>query len=333
MLAAALAGRGLAERSDELIARFAPADRPGLVIFLMHCVFADEREVELGVIDPHERATPAGLNRLIAYMRDHGYRFVSAAEIEAGLSPGGLYAHLSFDDGFANNLHLLDLLERQDAHATVFPSINHIREGRNYWWNALYRERNRRGQLSSLAAETAALRQLTDAAVDRYLVDAFGPGALKPSGDIDRPLTIEELRQLAASPRVEIGNHTLDHAVLTNYPPAEAEAQVAGAQDWLSETLGQRPIAIAYPNGNYDDRVVEICRRQGLRLGLTVTAGRNLLPAGAPELMRLERFRVVFDRRLERRMRAVRSSIQLTAGARRLAGGLALRGARPSGRG
>jgi peptidoglycan/xylan/chitin deacetylase (PgdA/CDA1 family) len=322
MLATALAGRGLAERSDEVIARFAPADRPGLVVFIMHCVFADEREVELGVIDPHERATPAGLSRLIAYMREHRYRFVSAAEIDAGLEPGRLYAHLTFDDGFANNLHLLDLLEREDAYASVFPSINHVRDGRNYWWNALYRERNRRGQLSSLASETAMLRRMTDTQVDRYLIDAFGPDALKPSGDVDRPLTVEELRRLAASPRIEIGNHTLDHAVLTNYPPAEAEAQVAGAQEWLAETLGERPFAIAYPNGNFDDEVVEICRRQGLRLGVTVAAGRNSLPAGPQELMRLDRLRVVFDRRLEGRLRAVRSSVQLTAIARRLAGGL-----------
>jgi peptidoglycan/xylan/chitin deacetylase (PgdA/CDA1 family) len=322
MLAAALAGRGLVERGDELIARFAPADRPGLVVFVMHCVFADQREVELGVIDPHERATPAGLAQLVAHMRGHGYRFVSATEIDAGLQPGGLYAHLTFDDGFANNLHLIDFLEREDAYATVFPSINHVREGRSYWWNGLYRERHRRGQLGSVPGETAMLRRLTDAAVDAYLVETFGPGALRPSGDVDRPLTVAELRRMAASSRIEIGNHTLDHAVLTNYPAAEVESQVGGAQEWLAETLGSRPIAIAYPNGNFDDGVVEICRRQGLRVGVTVEAGRNPLPAGSAELMRLDRFRVVFDRRLEQRLRAVRSSIQLTAQARRLAGGL-----------
>jgi peptidoglycan/xylan/chitin deacetylase (PgdA/CDA1 family) len=255
-------------------------------------------------------------------MRGHGYRFVSAAEIDAGLPPGGHYAHLSFDDGFANNLNLLELLAREDAYATVYPSINHVREGRSYWWNALYRERHRRGQLASLPRETAALRRMTDTEVDAYLVEQFGPEALKPSGDVDRPLTVAELRTLAASPQVEIGNHTLDHAVLTNYSAAEAEAQVAGAQDWLAETLGRRPIAIAYPNGNFDDRVVEICRGQGLRLGVTVAAGLNPLPAGPEELMRLSRFRVVFDRRAAQRLRAVRSSAQLTSVARRLAGGL-----------
>jgi peptidoglycan/xylan/chitin deacetylase (PgdA/CDA1 family) len=318
-LSAALAARRLLERGDQAIARFAPSDRAGLVVFMLHCVFADDAEAELGVVDPHERATPEHLARLIDHMRGHGYRFVGANEIDNGLAPGGLYAHLSFDDGFANNLHLLDLLGKEDAYATVFPSVNHVREGRNYWWNALYRERNRRGQLSSLPAETAMLRRMTGAAVDRYLVETFGATALEPSGDVDRPLSVEELRHLADSDRIEIGNHTLDHAILTNYSQAGAEAQIAGAQAWLEETTGRRPRAIAYPNGDCNDEIVEICRSQGLRLGATVASFRNRLPLGPAELMRLGRFRVVFDRRTEQRLRAVRSSVQLTAFTRRVA--------------
>ena len=312
-------GRDLLERGDEVLALVAPKDQPGLVVFLMHCLFADRAEAESGIVDPHERATPDGLAGLIDHFRGHGYRFVSAADIDSGLTPGGRYAHLTFDDGFANNLRLLDLLQREGAFATVFPSINHVRQGRGYWWNVLYRERLRRGQLRTMAAETASLRRMTDTGVDAYLISEFGPGALKPAGDVDRPLTVEELRQMSRSSWIEIGNHTLDHAVLPNYPAAEAEAQISGAQEWLQQELGTAPFMIAYPNGSLDDDVVEMCRRLGLRVGVTVAPGRNRLPSSPGELMRLDRFRIVFDRRARQRMRAVRSSAQLTALARRLA--------------
>jgi peptidoglycan/xylan/chitin deacetylase (PgdA/CDA1 family) len=318
-LQAALAGRAVLERGDQLLARRAPVDKPGLLIFIMHSLFADRAEIERGLLDPHERATPEGISRLLDYFRGHGYRFVAAHEIDAGLAPGGLYAHLTFDDGFANNLQLIDLLEREDAFATVFPSIEHVRNQQSFWWNSLYRERNRRGQLHKVASETAALRRMTDVEASNYLRAEFGPAAMEPAGDLDRPLSVAELRELAASPRVEIGNHTLDHAVLPNYSPEDAEEQIAGSQRWLERELGATPFFIAYPNGSVNDAVVAMAERQGLRLGVTVAAGLNRLPSSPAERMRLSRFRVVFDDRASQRMRAVRSRIQLTPFARKLA--------------
>jgi peptidoglycan/xylan/chitin deacetylase (PgdA/CDA1 family) len=314
----ALAGRAALERADQLVARVAPRDRPGLLVFVFHCVFEDRAEADAGIVDPHERATREGLARMFAYFRDHGYRFVSASEIDSGLPAGGRYAHLTFDDGFANNLRLLDLLAREQVHATIFPSANHVRDGKTFWWNVVYRERRRRGQEASVAGECAELRQMTVAEVDRHLLSEFGPNALQAVGDVDRPLTVPELREMASSPWIEIGNHTLDHAVLPLYPPAEAEAQVAGAQDWLGEVLGARPFFIAYPNGNADGGLADMALRNGLRLGVTVIPTRNELPATASTRMRLGRFRIVFDRREHPRMRAVRSSVQLAAVARGL---------------
>ena len=255
---------------------------------------------------------------MITYFREHGYRWVSAREIDAGLPTGGLHAHLTFDDGFANNLRLLEMLGREQAHATIFPSAHHVRDGKAFWWNVVYRERTRRGQEAAVAAEIAALRAQTVEQVDDHLMREFGPNALEPVGDVDRPLTIDELREVAASPWIEIGNHTLDHAVLPLYPPAEADEQVGGAQAWLAEVLGEAPFVIAYPNGNADEGLAELAKRNGLRLGVTVVPARNEVPVSEQARMRLSRFRVVFDRRAGQRMRAVRSSVQLAAAARGL---------------
>jgi peptidoglycan/xylan/chitin deacetylase (PgdA/CDA1 family) len=321
-LRAALAGRSALERADQALARVAPRDRPGLLVFVFHCVFENGAEADAGIVDPHERATPDGLARMFVHFREHGYRFVSASEIDAGLPGGGLYAHVTFDDGFANNLRLLDLLAREQVHATIFPSANHVRDGKAFWWNVVYRERSRRGHQAAVARECATLRQMTVGEVERHLRSEFGPNALQPVGDLDRPLTVEELREMASSQWIEIGNHTLDHAVLPLYPPAEAEAQVAGAQQWLGEVLGAPPFFIAYPNGNADDGLAEMALRNGLRLGVTVVPTRNELPATPMTRMKLGRFRIVFDRREGPRMRAVRSSVQLAA----LARGLVFRG-------
>ena len=317
-MSVALAGRGALERADQFVARFSPTTR-GLLIFMFHPLFASESEVDGAPMHPHERATGEGLKRLFAYFRDQGYRFVGAREIERGLEPGGRYAHLTFDDGFASNLRLLDLLPEEGVHATVFPSANHVLEEKAYWWNVVYRERRRRGGRSRVAAETEKLRRMRAPEVDTYLLSEFGPGALKPISDVDRPLSADELRQLGSSPWVEIGNHTLDHAVLTRCSPSEAAEQIRGAQRWLSELLGAPPFVIAYPDGAYDAEIVEMSRDEGLTVGLTAAAENNPLPLDHESRMRLGRFRIVFDRRERPQMRAVRSSVQLTAAGRRLA--------------
>jgi peptidoglycan/xylan/chitin deacetylase (PgdA/CDA1 family) len=317
-LRVALAGRTVLQRTDEWLAWAAPKDQPGLLIFVFHCVFKDEAEADSGLIDPHERATSDGLARLFSYFRDHRYRFVSADESNRGLPVDGRFAHLTFDDGFANNFRLIDLLAREQAYATIFPSAHHIQNGKAFWWNVVYRERQRRGQQATVAAEYAQLRQTTDTEIDRYLVETFGPKALEPAGDIDRPLTVSELRDLASSPWIEIGNHTLDHAVLSHYPPTEVKEQIAGAQRWLTDVLGEAPFFIAYPNGDVNDTVVDIALDQGLRLGVTVAPARNKLPLSDTTRMRLGRFRIVFDRQERARMHAVRSSVQLAALARSL---------------
>jgi peptidoglycan/xylan/chitin deacetylase (PgdA/CDA1 family) len=318
-------GRSALHRSDQLVAWVAPKDRQGLVVFMFHMVFADQAEAEGGLVHPHERATCEGLSRLFAHFRDHGYRFVSANEIDRGLPVGGLYAHVTFDDGLANNLRLLDLLPREEVPVTIFPSVSHVRDGKAFWWNVVYREWRAHNRLAEIEIELARLRELTIPLIERYLLAEFGSRALEPRGDVDRPLTKEELGELAGCPWVEVGNHGLDHVPLTQCTDVEAGRQIGGAQRWLTGLLGHEPYFIAYPNGDVDAPVVDLSRRQGLRLGVTVVPVRNRLPTPGTARMELGRFEVVFDRRERSRMRAVRSSVQLTAAARTAARSFGLR--------
>lgn len=315
-MSAALAGRAALERADQLAARVSPVRR-GLLVFVFHALFATEAEADSGVMHPHERATIEGLKRLFDFFRDHGYQFVGADDIDRGLEAGGRYAHLTFDDGFASNLHLLDLLPVEEVHASVFPSVNHVREGTAFWWNFIYREGRRRGDQSGAVAEAERLRRMSAPEVNDYLLTEYGPEALRPVGDLDRPLTVGELRELGGSPWVEIGNHTLDHAVLTRCSTAQADAQITGAQQWLTEVMGEPAFVIAYPNGDCNETVAELARAQGLRLGVTVVPENNSLPLSPDARMQLGRFRIVFDHRERPRMRAVGSAVQLTAAARR----------------
>src|SRR5690606_1327402 len=267
-------------------------ERPGLLCFLFHALFRDEQEIALNQIDPLERTTVAQFRELIAYYVDCGYRFVTPQEVLAGLEPEGRYAMLTFDDGYSNNRLALPVLEEFDVPALFFISTNDVQQQKCFWWDVLYRERLAEGADERQAYhDGVAMKGQRTAEIEAELLARYGEDALKPRGEIDRPLTVEELAEFAAHPLVHIGNHTADHAILTNSTLPEVYEQVGHAQAVLREITGQSPVAIAYPNGDENDEVLSICQSLGLKLGFTIVPQKNLLPLTPEEgLMRLNRF-------------------------------------------
>lgn len=88
-------------------------------------------------------------------------------------------------------------------------------------------------------------------------------------------MTWEELKEMADSNTVTIANHTLSHPKLHNLSSRkEKENQIEGAQKALKYHLNIDNAWIAYPYGDYDEEVIDICIKAGIKLALTTDAGR-----------------------------------------------------------
>ncbi len=88
-------------------------------------------------------------------------------------------------------------------------------------------------------------------------------------------MTWEQLKEMAGSGTVTIANHTLSHPRLHNLATkAEKEKEIRGANEALKYQLGIDNAWIAYPYGDYDDEVIDICRNLGIKMGITTDAGR-----------------------------------------------------------
>lgn len=268
-------------------------ERNALICFLFHSLSRDESEIAQNLVDPLQGTMVAQFRQFIEYYLENGYRFVSPGELLQGLSPDGKYALITFDDGYYNNAMARPILEEYRVPAAFFISTNHVRENKCFWWDALYRERTAQGASHHrIKAEAVALKSMTTAQIEAQLLADFGPDTLRPRGDIDRPFTPDELREFARSPQVHLGNHTADHAILTNYAPEQVRRQVAECQDALAEMTGVRPSAIAYPNGANNSAVVQTCREIGLKVGFTIRPEKVSLPVGpgSDGILRLGRF-------------------------------------------
>ncbi len=309
---------------DRLIARspLAMGNEDGVLLsFLFHSLYKGPDELRCGVIDPQQGITIEMFRRFIDHFQKHSYTFVSSADISRGLLPGGKYVLVTFDDGYYNNVRALPVLTEFHAPAVLFVSTAYVKEGKAFWWDVAERETLKRGIPQEQVHELfAGLKRLRTAEAETHLRNQFGADSLKPVSDLDRPFTPAELRDFAKHPLISLGNHTSDHAILTNYSAAEVLAQIQGAQDDILAMTGESADIVAYPNGDESPAIVEAAKSVGIQFGLGVNPGRNRLPLrpGSRDAMTLKRFTLIGDRAIEPQCRMSRSGVSLYRSARNM---------------
>jgi len=308
--------REILQTLDRLIARssFATGKEQGVLLtFLFHSFFADLREAQSRLTDS-QGITVEMFRRFLDHFQEHSYTFVSPDDIARGLDPSGKHVLVTFDDGYYSNTKALPLLEAFRVPAVLFVSTQHVIQGKAFWWDVVERRAHSVGTPRKHVQHLIkGLKRLKTPEAEEQVRALFGRDALVPVSDVDRPFSPLELRDFASHPLISLGNHTADHAILTNYPSQEVRAQIQDAQDDLRSMTGKLPAIIAYPNGNETPAIVDAARSAGLLLGVGVHPGRNRLPLqrGSPEAMTLKRFTLSGDCAIEAQCRASRSLFSL----------------------
>jgi peptidoglycan/xylan/chitin deacetylase (PgdA/CDA1 family) len=201
---------------------------------------------------------------------------------------------LTFDDGFRNNWNVaVPVLRRHGVPATFFISSRHSQPGEYLWFVYLralrdhfkghgfrfqgeyqrmsdgYRDKTVRRLLDILIA----LRPHPAAMYDVIKKD------LPPLEEFVNPqdiaskyagMTAEQVRELASDPLFSIGVHTVDHPLLSRCAREEAIRQVSECRAWLENISGKQCRWIAYPGGDYNHEILNICREAGLLGGFAV---------------------------------------------------------------
>ena len=254
-------------------------ESPGLISLMFHGLFDNRREALSGLLLPQQGTTLLSLRNCIKYFRDSGYHFVTPKEIQDSLNPNAKHILLTFDDASANNLKVLPLLQEFDVPAVFFVPTNHVKTQKSFWWDVAFRNSKNLGfssaQFTSFCIDMQRKRTRD---IEDFLKARLGEQIMTPIGDLDRPMTIDELKVFSSCRQVHIGNHTHDHAVLVNYSEQEIEEQIALCQQELKSITGQIPLMIAYPQGFFNERIIDIAKQQGLHLGVTCQPGKVKVP-------------------------------------------------------
>ena len=95
-------------------------------------------------------------------------------------------------------------------------------------------------------------------------------------------LTWDQLREMKRS-GFEIGSHTISHCDLTKQNKGEdtqaymfrIEKELGESKQIINKKLKQNTVFLAFPYGRYDQRILDMCKRLGYKIAVSVKRGSN----------------------------------------------------------
>lgn len=277
---------------NPLVLNFAN-EKNKLLIFYFHGIYESEAQKKLNHVDPQNNLTVSQFIEVIEYFLHHKYHFIKPEDLSEDLPDDKAYIMLTFDDGYFNNTLAIEILNRYKIPATFFITTKNVLENTSYWWDVIYKYRLKEGNsLEKIREEQVYLKSFKHPFIKSYISQNFGDKSHEPWSDIDRPLNTKELKEISLNPFVTIGNHTCNHSILTNYTRQEIKEELSQSNKTLFEITGIEPLTVAFPNGNFNNQVLEVTNELGFQFAFTIINKLNTLPAMAinNKLVCLNRF-------------------------------------------
>lgn len=238
--------------------------------------------------------------RQMAYLRER-FDIVSLAEAIARIGAADHgdkpMAVVTFDDGDSGNRRcLLPVIESLKLPVTIFIATQAVAERTSYWFDRVMNALQRAGKVEIGSTEwfpsritinkergaanwkkiqdvLVALKRLEPArreqAVGQLLENLPNSGI----GYQIEPLTVDDVKQLAACPLVTIGAHSHCHNILTQFSHEQAKESISRSRELLKEWTGRPVKYFAYPNGDHSPAVVAAVKSAGFEAAMTVRPG------------------------------------------------------------
>lgn len=115
-------------------------------------------------------------------------------------------------------------------------------------------------------------------------------GTLPTYGGTDQAyVTLDQMKEMAASGLVDFQSHTVNHLSLTSLSSTDLNFQLQSAKQTLDSDLNQNTQVIVYPSGQYNQAVEDQAKQLGYKLGLTT---EDAVAQGGGDLLAMPRLRM-----------------------------------------
>lgn len=237
-----------------------------------------------------EVGTALSMDDVLSHM-EHGVAF-----------PDKAFA-VTFDDGFENNVSVAaPILGDFSVPATIYVATEFVDQNRMSWidrieeavehvpnqalalnWtNEIFLLEDTDSRINFLKAVRTFVKTSpnvdANAFADQLCEQLAAEDLEHGSGELDRKMSWDQVRNLADSQLLSIGGHSHTHAILSFLSPEELDGELDKCFDLLGEKGGVAPVHFSYPEGLehcYSEDVIKALKQRGVRCSPTAISGTN----------------------------------------------------------
>lgn len=211
-------------------------------------------------------------NYCIDFLLRNNYKIISLEElsyyIENKIKPSQKSAYVSLDDAWKDNLiNVIPKVNENGIPVTIFIPIGAVKDD-GVLWLKYFRDKRLINKYSRTYPELKTEIKNISEKKRRIILNTFR-NDVKYTREL---MDIDEIKLISG--KVSIQSHTYSHSILTNCSKMECINELQRSKQEIENLIGRPVVAIAYPNGNYNESVINDSEVTGYKMAFTVEPGQ-----------------------------------------------------------
>ena len=233
-----------------------------------------ESKVSIIILHDPDKDT---IDNCFKYWKKH-YNIISLNEFIEALEKGSSSKLprksmvITFDDGHIGNYSILDKIKEYNIPLTIFICSSIVGTNRGFWFNQ-----------DISFSERRKLKLMSNEERLKYL-SSIG---FSQNSNLNSPTALQHTHINEMKEFVNFQSHGRFHPIFTQCSFEEVSNEILESKEELEMKFNLEVNALAYPNGDYSLREMEIAKKGGYKCALTIDGGYSDLDQNPFKLKRL----------------------------------------------
>lgn len=167
---------------------------------------------------------------------------------------------ITIDDGYKENYDLLPLIKKYKIPVTIFLTAGIVDSNKCFWFD-----------IKKLPYTKEYLKSIPN----KQRLNLLREADFKQEKEFNEPVALNKNQILEMKEFVNFQGHTMFHPILPKCSDNEAKYEILESKELLEREFGLKINTIAFPNGDFSERDIELVKEAGYKCSLTTEPGFN----------------------------------------------------------